>query len=233
MSKRSTGELHSTAVHREVPSVYEPDQAEGAVSRFGVSGASERIELVPALADRHVVSTPKLPFYIPANESVTIFVGHPLWLQLLAGDDRLLLSDFAIQQPHDTWFGPDTQTGKLCYASRSFCQLSLGEVDDRPLRATTAVLIKNRASSELYLERIKLPVPYLSLFADPASGGLWTEDVVLERLDDEDLAPLQVRSGPPALLPRARKTAEPRNASQANVMVRAFGSLFSSRAQFE
>lgn len=230
---RSAGvDAHDSRVAVDVPCDCAELLNEQEVSRFGVSGDNEVLRLMPALADRDVVSSPQLPFYIPAGESVTVYVGHPLWARVLAGKNDVVLDEFAIHQPPDTWFGPDTQSGKLCYAARSFCQLRLDAVQNRPHRAITSVLVKNRASTELYLDRIKLPVPFLSIYSDPDSSSLWTEDVVLERFDNDDLAPLQVRKGSPAAVGRSLKIVEPRHATHGNVMVRAFGSLFSSRLEF-
>ena len=232
ISRSTSGDATATDLEVEVPCECPELLDEEEVSRFGVSGANETLLLRPALADRDVVSSPQLPFYIPAGESVTIYVSHPLWVQVLMGKEETVLDEFAIHQPPDTWFGPDTQTGKLCYAARSFCELRRAAVHDRPHRATTALLVKNRAATELYLERIKLPVPYLSLYADPDSANLWTEDVVLEGFEDHALAPLQVRKGAPAAIARWTKVADARHVTHGNIMVRAFGSLFASKAEF-
>src|SRR5690606_3096573 len=51
----------------------------GEVHRFPL--VSSNLELVPATADRPVVSRPENPFHIPGEAVVTIYVGMPLWLQ--------------------------------------------------------------------------------------------------------------------------------------------------------
>tara|TARA_R110002096_G_scaffold436100_1_gene667703 strand:+ start:69867 stop:70697 length:831 start_codon:yes stop_codon:yes gene_type:complete len=199
------------------------------LSRFGVGGIDEHLIVQPALADRPVVSTPQRPFIIPAGEEVTLYIGSPLWLQLLVGPKRALLEDVPVLQPPDTWFGPNTQVGEICYASRSFCRLQPEGLNPQPHRVITSVLVQNHASSALYLDRIQLPVPYLSLFMDPATLDLWTNDVILERVEGEGLDPLRITSGPPAAVPSATAVAPPRKHTSGNIMVRAFATLFSEK----
>ena len=226
IARQSNSDAGSATVEHEIAPSGEDLLSKKSLGRFGVSGKNESMNLVPALADRDVVSTPQRPFHIPAGEEVTIYVGAPLWVQLLAGNDKAFLEEFALHQPSDTWFGPNTQTGELCYATRSFCRLQLRALQGRPHRSTTAVLIQNQASTPLYLDRFKLPVPFLSLYADAETATLWTNDVVLQRLDSEELAPLEIRNGPPAGRPAAIEVGKPRKQVSGNVMVRAFESLF-------
>ena len=227
IARSSSDDAGSARVEHEIGPAKDDLLSHESLSRFGLSGQNESIALVPALADRPVVSTPRRPFYIPAGEEVTIYVGTPLWIRLFVGETQL--DEFAIHQPPDTWFGPSPQMGEVCYASRSFCRLQLEAVLTTPHRATTSVLIQNHASTSLYLDQVKLPVPYLSLYSDPDTADLWTNDVVLQRVEDQELAPLQVRDGAPASLLRAREVCAPRRQASGNVMIRAFETLFSDR----
>jgi hypothetical protein len=194
--------------------------------RFGISGTSPDLRIEPRLADRAVVSSPDRPFSIPAGQDIAIFVGTPLWLSLAVGTPASELLQLPIQRPSDTWFGSPT-SGELCYASRTACRLRLDELPARPHRALTTVLLRNRADTPLPLERIRLPVMHLSLYAS-ADGFLWTEDVELERAADADLLPLAIHPGAPRSAPAAILVAPPRRKNHGNMMFRAFSSLFSS-----
>jgi len=198
------------------------------LSRFGVSGEDESLILQPALADRSFVSTPERPFYVPAGEEVTIYVSTPLWVQLFVGKESRMLDELPIRRPADTWFGPNTQTGEVCYASRTFCRLQFDPQQTRPYRATTSVLVKNKANSSLYLDRIQLPVPYLSIYCEPSGVDLWTNDVVLERVEGDDLVPLHVQADAPASAPRAVMVAQPRQQAGESIMIRAFETFFAN-----
>jgi hypothetical protein len=199
------------------------------VSRFGVASDEATVTLRPALADRALISTPQRPFIVPPGQDAKLYISSPLWVQLLVGEDSTLLEELAIQQPPDTWFGPNTQIGEVCYASRSFCHLQLDAVPRLPHRATTSVTVQNRAKTPLFLERIKLPVPFLSLFCDPASGHLWTNDVVLERIEGDPMAPLRVSEGAPDSMPKAQELVRARKHLSGNLVIRAFETLFSER----
>ena len=58
------------------------------VARFGVEDSERTLSLLPALADRPVVSRPEKPFSVPPGNTVTIFIGTPLWMQLTVGKSR-------------------------------------------------------------------------------------------------------------------------------------------------
>ena len=229
IAREVNDEPGANAVEQECSSECEDLLGHASLSRYGVGAGNEELLIMPALADRSVVSTPDRPFVIPAGEEVTLYISSPLWLQLSAGSGRALLEDKPILQPPDTWFGPNTQVGEVCYASRSFGRLELEALHRRPHRAITSVLVQNHATDALYLERLKLPVPYLSLFSDPSTSDLWTNDVVLERVEGEGLDPLQISSGPPEAVPKAVKVASPRKHNSGNIMVRAFETLFAEK----
>lgn len=195
------------------------------VARFGVSGEGETIDLQPRLADRPVVTHPERPFYVPAREKVTVYVSTPLWLAVTDGDSKRTIEELPIERPSDTWFGPDTMHGVLCYATTTACRLQLEDVRVRPHRAITEVVIDNATAKELLLERMQLPVDYLGLFL-ARDGALWTPDIEFHHEEGQELQPLEVKrssaqagEGRPLVTP-------PRRRAAGNVLVRAFSSLF-------
>ena len=198
-----------------------------AVDRFGVEGQSPLVELSPALADRPVVARPEKPFHVPAGEKVTVFVGSPLWVTITAPPAAAPLLDQPIFRPSDTWFGPTTMEGELCYASRTYLRLNLETVVRRPHRALTVVNILNRSETSLSIESLKLPVARLTLYQS-ADGQLWTQDVTFERDKDGDFAALRVRKRTPGHAGDATLVAQPRQTNGDNPVVRAFSAIFST-----
>jgi hypothetical protein len=196
-----------------------------AVSRFGVSSESEVMSLTPLLADRSVITSPVKPFYIPAGETLTVYVGSPLWVRVEVGSPPLALIEFPIVRPSDTWFGNDTHRGELCYASRTACRLRLDELPVHPHRAVTAVEIKNRASTALLLERMKLPVGYLSLFQDDQQT-FWTRDLSIRHEEREELHPIRHGAEAPMHSGKAVLVSRPRHKGEDNLAMRVFSSLF-------
>lgn len=160
-------------------------------SRFNFSDSARALRLVPALADRSVVVRPELPLFIPGGESTTLFMSTPVWVQIFVGDGPEPLLEIPTLRPSDTWFGPNTRIGELCYASRTLAHSRIQDVLPRPHRAVTPVRIRNHATSTLAVERLSVPVPLLTLSAN-ASGHFWTQSVTLERRLRSDSANLQL-----------------------------------------
>lgn len=193
--------------------------------RLAVSGGGARLRVVPALADRSVVSRPEIPFSVLAGESITLYLSTPLWWRLELVEGGKQLHEVAIQRPSDTWFGASTVEGELCYASRTHCRRRREELVPRPYRAVTQLKVDNRTEAPLLLERINLPVPTLSLFQD-AAGGLWTQSAVLLRKPDDEMATLRLEERPPADIGPVERVGGPRQRSERTFMTRAFGALF-------
>jgi hypothetical protein len=187
---------------------------------------STRLTITPLLADRHVICRPSTPFNLTAGEEVTLYVSSPVWLSLAVGDAQKKLGEIAIQRASDTWFGPSTREGELCYASTTHARLALEELPQRPHRAITPVLIRNRADSTLSVERLNVPAPLLSLYGSE-DGQLWTPGVTLMRERDGDMAELQIMTLPPKEAAGATLLSKPRKTSTENVLIRAFSTVFS------
>ena len=195
-------------------------------SRYFIRDHSGILHLKPRLADRPIVSRPWQPFHLTAGEEVTLYVSSPLWIELAVGEKAEKLVEVAIQRPSDTWFGPSTREGELCYASRTSCRLDLAEVPWRPHRAITPVLIRNQADSLLSLERLSLPVPFLPVYST-VNGNLWTPTVILVREEDGDMAALKIEKHAPAEAGQATLVDEPRSRVSTGTLFRAFNALFS------
>jgi hypothetical protein len=213
----------------EVAAICPPeDVAEGAsLDRFAVSSSGTTLSVTPLLADRPVVIRPETPLYVPSGEDVTLYVSTPLWLKLAAEDPALQLAERPVQRPSDTWFGPSTLVGELCYASRTSGRLRLSELPQRPHRAVTPVRIRNLAKDALLLQRVKVPVQYLTLYQSQ-TGGLWTQTATLVREQDGDLAALQLGRRAPGEATAAKQVSPPRQQAEAHLALRAFSRLFGS-----
>jgi hypothetical protein len=190
------------------------------VTRYVDSGGADRLELRAALADRPVVAQPERPLILPAGEEVRCYVRTPLWAQICIGEPARQLTEIPVVRPSDTWFGPITEGGELCYAASASFRLEPDGARHLPHRATTTVRLANRADSPLTLERLSLPVAHLALFADD-TGRLWTDDVAFERTGGDDFAAVRLGGEP-----RASEVSAPRRRAPSNLVHRAFNSLF-------
>lgn len=194
------------------------------VYRFVYQGTTEQLIVLPALADRSVVSRPYTPFTVPADENATIYVSTPLWFTLATGLPSQTLFEIPIQRPSDTWFGSSTQEGEMCYASRTYGRLNLEKLTVYPHRATTQVHIHNNSAAPLLIERINLPMPYLSLFLTHESN-LWTEAVTVVQTLGTSLAEFNIEKEPPPAATGAKLIAAPRQDPHKGMLIKAFSVL--------
>ncbi|WP_429885782.1 hypothetical protein [Geoalkalibacter halelectricus] len=200
-----------------------PEDAGG--ERFVFSASPGRLQVRPLLADRSVVFRAYQPVFVPPGEEATLFLSSPVWISLDLGEPARSLREMPVQQMSDTWFGPSTREGELCYAARTSARSHLEEVPRRAHRAVTPVRIRNEANSLLPIEKLSLPAPLLSVYGD-ADRGLWTEEVHLTRTPDSDLATLRVVPGPSRCAPHAELLSGPRRQPGRGGLVRAFSDLF-------
>jgi hypothetical protein len=193
--------------------------------RFIFSGASAQLKLLPLLADRPVVIRPRQPIFLPSGEQTTMYLSSPLTLRLLVGDPGVLLREVPMVRLSDTWFGPSTREGELCYSGRTHARHELAEVPQRAHRAVTPLHIRNEALTPLPLEKVSLPVPFLSVYG-AADGGLWTQKATMIRRSDSDMAVLKIERAPPEFGGPMSLISGPRREQGRGGFVRAFNVLF-------
>ena len=194
------------------------------ISRFVYQQTAEQLAIRPALADRSVVTRPLTPFTVPAEQSATIYISTPLWFTLSNGPSSQPFFEIPIKRPSDTWFGPSTLEGEKCYAIRTRSRLTLENQAVLPYRAITEVHIRNQAHEPLLIERINIPVTYLSLYLDPASN-LWTEAVTVVQDKGENLAEFHIEKDIPEPARGGELIANPRERPQKGMLIRAFSAL--------
>ena len=199
----------------------EMEQAE----RHVLQRSGNELSFLPALSDRPVVTSPRMPVYVAPEQEATLFVGSPLWVRVETVAPEHRLTELPIRRPSDTWFGSSTLEGELCYASKTRAVLDVANLPRLSRQAITPVLIRNEATEPLQIDSLKLPVPLLSIYEDSA-GQLWTDEVTMIRTDDSAMARVEIRkkkvprASSATLLTRARETAEE------GLLIRAFSGLF-------
>ena len=193
------------------------------MERYVYHQTSASLDILPLTADRPVVTRPLSPLRLPSGEDITLYVSSPLWLQVITGEAPV--REVPVYRPSDTWFGPSTMKGELCYASVTNGRTELADVPQRPHRAITPVLIRNQADSALVLERLNLPVPYLSLFVDDR-GQLWTEAVTMVRSNDKDITSVEISKTAPPEAHGASQVTAPRGSESRNILTSTISTLF-------
>ncbi|CAM3660856.1 DUF432 domain-containing protein [Rheinheimera salexigens] len=187
--------------------------------------------LVPQLLDRPVVVKTLQPVRIPPGERATFYISSPVCIGVVLPasevlKSELILTDIAVQRLSDTWFGPSTQIGELCYADKTHARHSKGELKVRPHRAITPVHIHNLSEQMLAMDKISIPVPYLTLYGD-LDGSLWTDSLTIQHKSLLSLASFKIdklditKPQTSTLLSPPRKTAEKHS------LIRAFTDMLS------
>ncbi|MEW6074635.1 MAG: hypothetical protein AB1726_18835 [Planctomycetota bacterium] len=202
-----------------------PAGSRASVTRYAVREGHDIFRLEPALADRPVVVDAEHAFFVPPGEEAILYLSAPLWYRLRVAQTGAILEDVPLRRPSDTWFGPTTLTGELCYAMTTSAQLDLESLPPRPHCAVSAVQVHNGGTERLLLEKMKLPAPNLSLFATPA-GLLWTETLHVRHEEDDQPATVRLGGGPPAAAGPAEPIAGPRQGLRKGIVVEALGTLF-------
>ncbi len=215
------GEGPSTAV---LSIEAEPGAANG-YERYAFARPDARVTLMPLLADRAVVVRPRHSLFLPGGEETTLYLSSPVYLRLQVGDPPVTLRELPMLRLSDTWFGPNTRVGELCYSGRTGARQTLDEVPRRAHRALTEVRIRNEAAAALPLEKFSLPVPALSVYGT-ADGALWTQGVSLLRTSHSDMAVMRVDKHPPRGQGKFERIAGPRREHERGALVRAFDVLF-------
>lgn len=206
----------------EVPRDLQDPPPRAEVTRFVTRRDATEMHVVPILPDRTVLTRPERPLTLLPHTMVTLYVGSPVWVQLLQ-EGAELIGELPTSSPKRAWLGPDTMRGELCYATRTVGRLSLSESTLRPHRVMTPVEIHNDADTPLLCEQVNLPVRRLSVFS--SEGRLFTETVKLSRAESDELARVDVSYGPPREAGEARLLSAPRD-TETGSLFHAFGRLF-------
>lgn len=177
-TRRNPGQHEDQHQWRTLPDAALPEDTP--VTRHFFKKTGDALYMLPRLADRSVVIKPVNPVFIPAGEEVTLYVSTPVWVACYAEHFDAPLLDLPVVRPTDTWFGPNTVKGEVCYATRVFGRTDLSQLPPRPFRAVTPIILRNHGADTMPVERINMPVPLLPVYASE-NGRLWTPPLHVQR----------------------------------------------------
>jgi len=200
-------------------------EEEGEVKRVVTSGGAGVVWLAPVMADRPIVARPETAFQVLPEARIDLFVSTPVWVRAAVGEPGQEILDAASWPLSDTWFGPSTIHGELCYAVTTSARLHFENLKLAAYRAVTLVRLENRSAEIVALERLNLPAPHLSLYAD-AGANLWTQTVSVKLTSGGSLVEVDLGKGPPEIAPDPRLVSGPRAEVQRNVLTRVRHALF-------
>lgn len=200
------------------------------VERFAQTREEGALDLSMRLADRPVVARPEVPISLIGGDEITLFVSTPLWIAIQTADTHRDLTEIPSLRPSDTWFGPSTREGELCYAMRTRARIDVELLQKHPVRAISRITLRNRSTDPVLIERVNIPVPFLHTYLG-ADGLAWTDPIIFERLEpggpNKTLdGRLRIERGAPDEAGEgAKRIATPRVTMRANVLSRALGAM--------
>lgn len=211
-----------------------PAQTESVTCAFATAYREQtRNEIVfsPTLPDRPVVLRLQEPLHVLPSEEVTVYMVVPVFLRLELASGSKLIHELPTYRLSDTWFGPMSTLGGLCYASASPAYFDIREVPLRSHCAITAITVKNLGQDVLKVERLNVPFPRLSLFYSQRTG-FWTDHLTLERSLDTEMASLRLDRQPPPEASPTQFVVGPREvAHESHSVFRAFSAIFKEGKQ--
>lgn len=181
--------------------------------------------LKPVLPDRPLVVRTRQPVNIPDGGQATFYISCPVSVQVTLTGAGNLLQEIPVLRLSDTWFGPSTQVGELCYATKTQARHDKAEVPLRPHRAVTPVTIINHSGDMLTIEKLSIPVPLLAVYG-AKDGTLWTDAITLEHDGEHALARLSFAGTHPEGLSATDRLSAPRISGGKHGLVRAFANIF-------
>lgn len=185
---------------------------------------ANEIHLQPCLADRGIVARPQAPFFVLANQELTLHITTPLWVKVSL-NEKNNLKEFAAYRLSDTWFGSSPQHGELCYANMQYLSRDHKLYPANNFQAITEIIIRNNSNTPFLLERLNLPVMHLGLYAN-ANNQFWTQSVVFERDEDDESAHMRISDETPAHAQAIHLISEPREKVERSRVVKVFNALF-------
>lgn len=213
------------AQHRTLSSSMACLPASLLMQRFIFRSSPQSFCLKPKLLDRSVVVKTRQPVSIPPGEQSVFYISSPVCIELQLQEPDYVLQEVLVQRLSDTWFGPSTQEGELCYADRTHARHSKAELPLRPHRAVTPITIVNRASRMLTIDKLSIPVPYLGLYGLP-DGSLWTDPIVLEHQDGVGLTRFRIDRQLPEGIGQHHQLGGSRLHMERHGLIRAFADMF-------
>lgn len=216
-------EIRVAADYQKMDDMQEPltgEIAENLWHRWSLKKLPKEILLRPALPPLSVVVTPEQTYQVVAGISTVIYIGVPLWVQLLAGD--VILFDGPVLQLSKTWFG-NFLDGEMCYWVSTEANINPEPLMPDPLLCICPVDIYNKSDEQLQVEKICLRTKNLSIYH--ARDSLWTNHTRVRHTGQGNASDIDVITAPPKEAKQAKIISEARAGKQKSFTAKTFATL--------
>ncbi|MCB0384699.1 MAG: hypothetical protein KDD43_04840 [Bdellovibrionales bacterium] len=197
------------------------------LERFGFDGKSDELTISPWLSDRAFVARPDSPLKVPGRSQVTFYMSTPIWLSINDSKEEQFLLEIPSYRPSDTWFGASPVDGELAYVTKTAARLHMEELPFRRHRAITGVTICNLSEEPLAFDKIKIPMPHLSLYRG-SNGWFYTDFLSYEWEGDLESIKMKLDGKPDIKGNHLDLVTGPRQKLERNIVARTVRSMFGS-----
>lgn len=152
--------------------------------RFAYSKRAPSLIVAPCLGEKAFVVKPDTTFMVLPGEKAKIYLSTPMSIRLSDADSRQIIDEIPVLNRVKTWFGETPTSGHLCFFTRIHAALKEKNLPFRPHRAMTHLYVENSSKQPIPIEKLKIPVNYLTLYQD--NRGLFVTSSLSIRIDDNE-----------------------------------------------
>lgn len=164
--------------------------------RFMVCQTTDTVHVEPSLADRSIIVRPSKPLVVMPFEKIQLYVSTPIWMTISVPNIETPMSDIPFWRPSDSWFGPSTMSGDICYSKYTDAKVKQEDLEMRSHRASTMVTVTNDQEEPLIIQRLNLPVPSLKTYSN-GNGHFWTDQISILQRTEHSKPVSHVKHSPP------------------------------------
>ena len=191
--------------------------------RWTKEEAAVTIQLRPVMPDRAVVVKSEFALTIPGKSHTQFFIGIPIWLQVLGGEELdVLMFEKPIVQLSNTWFG-EMETGELCYYLESGMAQSVDQKAPFSGKVICPVKVMNQSKEILELSSLRVDVKFLAIFS--GKDCLWSNGLKVSQPEGRDYSHVEVKKSPPKVECTLKKIADPREVLKSGLLKSTFSGL--------
>ena len=160
--------------------------------RVAFSRKISNLRVIPCLGEKPFVAHPFDRLDLLPGEKTKVFMSTPMSVQIIDTGEGEVLAEIPVFQRPLTWFGENTIRGEVCFFTNINAALSEEDLPFRPHRAMTHLHISNRSNAVIPIERLKIPVQFLSLF-QKENGRFVTSSIDMDCDNKGRVRKLEVR----------------------------------------
>jgi hypothetical protein len=167
-------------------------------TKFIAKNMTQEILVRPCLPNRPLVLQLHEPLYLQPHTDTLLYFSLPVWIRIEFPRLMQDLAEFILTPLSDTWWGPNTYSGQLCYAHATQPTTQVESMPPSQTQAYCPIFLNNQTSKPVFLQHLYLPLSFLTLY-ESAHHDLWTEQLNIYPSNLSQMPELFITQGAPKL----------------------------------